>query len=253
MHSVLITGASSGIGKACAQHFSQRGYFVGLYDLQAQALAETCKTLANDHYCYQACDVRDFGQVQAMFEHFSSHSQGRLEVLVNCAGVLSGGRFEQLTQAQMDNIIEVNCKGLSYVAHNAFSLLKNTPKSSLVNICSASGLYGIAGLSVYSASKFYVHGLTEALNIEWQREDIHVCSVMPPFVNTKMLQGVPQKMLDTLGVNLEPEDIAKEVFKAAHNRAVHRPISLKLKALDSLGMRLPATIRKTVIRHLTVR
>lgn len=251
MKTVLITGASSGIGKACAQHFSQQGYFVGLYDLQAQALAETSKTLANDNYCYQACDVRDFEQVQAMFEHFKSHSQGRLDVLINCAGVLSGGRFDQLTQAQIDNIIEVNCKGLSYVAHSAFSLLKNTPKSSLVNICSASGLYGIPGLSVYSASKFYVRGFTEALNIEWQQEDIHVCSVMPPFVNTKMLQDVPQKMLDTLGVSLEPEDIAKEVFAASQSNEVHRPISLKLKALNGLGMRLPAAARKGIIRYLT--
>lgn len=252
MKTVLITGASTGIGRACAEYFISKGYYVGAYDLNLDALSETAQHLKiKGECCFAACDVTQFDQVEAMIAHFSEHTKGRLDVLVNCAGVLSGGAFEALTEAKIANMIDVNCKGLSFVANCAHPMLKNTPGSSLVNICSASGLYGIPGLSVYSASKFYVRGLTEALNIEWQADDIKVCSVMPPFVKTGMLDDVPQKMLDSLGIDLEPEDIAREVFDASQSSGVHHPVSSKIKLLNSLGMRLPERARRYLVRQLT--
>lgn len=251
MKSVLITGASSGIGRACVKYFAKKGFFVGLYDLDEASLSSLASELPKGQSCFGVCDVRDSAQVKQMIESFSVASSERLDVLVNCAGVLSGGHFQDLSESQISAMLDVNCKGLTLVAHAAFPLLKTSKDSILVNICSASGLYGIPGLAVYSSTKFYVRGLTEALNIEWQSEGIRVTSVMPPFVKTGMLKDVPEKMLKILGVDLVPEDIAREVFIAAHSAKVHKPVSLKIKALSTIGMRLPASWKRVLVKQLT--
>ena len=152
--------------------------------------------------CSQYCDVTDRASIERALQHFDSHTGGRMDVLVNNAVVLSSGKFEEIDHKAHDLIIDVNVKGLTNVAQAAFPLLRKTPGATLVNLCSVSSIHGIPALAVYSASKFYVNGLTEALHIEWQPYDIRVTSVKPPVVNTAMGHQLDPKLTEKMAVNM---------------------------------------------------
>ena len=86
---------------------------------------------------------------------------------------------------------------------------------------SLSSEYGVPSEAVYSASKFFVRGLTEAMNIEWERHGIHVSDVMPNFVRTPMMEGVTGKLVDSVGIHLTAEDVVRAIWRAASDRRRH--------------------------------
>jgi NAD(P)-dependent dehydrogenase (short-subunit alcohol dehydrogenase family) len=97
-------------------------------------------------------------------------------------------------------------------------------------------------MAVYSASKFWVRGFTEALASEWARHGISVRSVVPPFVNTPMLHASPDHLLmRRLGINLGPDEVARQVLIAARRGPLHRPVSWRFKALLAAQHVLPAS------------
>lgn len=129
--------------------------------------------------------------------------------------------------------MEVNATGLMRIADSAHALLEQTPGARMINMSSASAAYGTPDFVSYSASKFAVRGLTEALNLKWRHEGIHACDVMPPFVSTPMLASVPQvKAIGMLGINFEPEDVARVVWQTATGTCrVHWPVTPAYKAI----------------------
>ncbi len=251
MKNVFITGAAAGIGRAVAENFAKQGYFVGLYDIDEAALETFHKELGEKVSCYQQCDVTDQQSIDAAFKHFAEHTDGRLDVLINNAGVLFGGPFQDITAEQHEKLIDVNIKGLTLCAHAAYDLLKATPGSCLINICSVSCIYGIPLLAAYSASKAYVKALTEALSLEWENEGIRVASVMPPFVKTSMLTGVPQVLFDKLGADCEPADIADKVGQAVGGSRLHYVISAKALLWGEVERHLPWRLRRGIVKYLT--
>ena len=186
MKTVFITGAASGIGLITAKLFAKQGYFVGLYDINKEEINTLLKSDQFPNVCGCFCDVTDVDSIKEALEHFSHHTDGKFDVLINNAGVLSSGLFEELALQQHELMIDINVKGFTNVAQIAHQYLKGTENSAMINLCSASSIYGIPYLGVYSATKHYVSGLSEALSIEWEVDDIRVISIKPPILNNRM-------------------------------------------------------------------
>jgi NAD(P)-dependent dehydrogenase (short-subunit alcohol dehydrogenase family) len=251
MNNILITGAASGIGAASARLFHSRGWQVGLLDIEHLALAELAAELGG--VWHAALDVTDCAAVQVALADFCALHDGQLRLLFNCAGVLRCGHFEAIELAEHVRILQINVLGLLNMTHAAFAYLQVTEHAQVINMGSASGVYGVPHLASYSASKFAVRGLTEALDLEWARHGIRVGDLMPPFVNTPMLtsQRFAAPVLKRLGVKLKAEDIAEAAWQQAHCAAVHRPVSLQFKLMYWAGQLAPAWLSRRMMRWLS--
>ncbi|MCH8499836.1 MAG: SDR family oxidoreductase [Marinobacter sp.] len=252
MNYMLITGAASGIGAATARRFAREGWLLGLLDVNAEALQQLNKSLGGQHW-HQALDVRDEAAVEAAIQAFGAFSHGRLDLLLNSAGILRVGQFEDIPLAEHRLLMDINVTGLLQVCHKAFPLLRVTRNARVINMSSASALYGTPHFASYSASKFAVRGLTEALNIEWARHGITVQDIMPPFVKTPMVDSQTFKapVIERLGVNLTPEDIADAIWQAAQGRQVHNPVSLQFKSLVAASKVFPARATRKLMDLLS--
>jgi len=255
---VFITGAARGIGRACAERFAAGGYFVGLYDLEAELLAATAEALADrfgrDRICHATLDVRDGASIRAAVDHFGERTGQRMHVLLNNAGVMHVGPFETMHPSKHRQMLEVNVQGVIEVALAGFELLCETPGARLINMSSASAIYGMPEMATYSATKHAVRGLSEALDIEWERFGVRVCDVMPIFVDTELLTRTRMASASkSLGVHLQAGDVAEVVWAAAHGkrRRVHWPVGIQTK-LTYHGKRLaPAALERWVVKWIT--
>ena len=146
MKTVFITGAAQGIGLAIARHFAREGYQVGLFDINVSR----CEALLSEPEFKDAvagfCDVSDSASIDQALAAFSQATGGRLDVLVNNAGVLSGGEIMTHTESQIRAMVDVNVTGLTLVSRAAHPMLKATDGAMVINLCSAS-------VSRYSASR----------------------------------------------------------------------------------------------------
>jgi NAD(P)-dependent dehydrogenase (short-subunit alcohol dehydrogenase family) len=251
MKTIFITGAAHGIGLATARRFASQGWFVGLYDINEAGLQALLESGEFPNACSLHCDVTDPASVEAALQHFAEHAQGRLDVLVNNAGVLASGPFQAIDPADHDRIIDVNVRGLTHVAHKAFPLLRQTPGATLVNLCSVSSIHGIPLLAVYSASKFYVNGLTEALNIEWAEHGIRVTSVKPPVVNTAMGHQLDPKLTEKMAMDMEPSHVAEAIQLAVEGKRVGYVLGTSARLWSWLDRLLPESGRRGLVRYLT--
>lgn len=251
MNNILITGAASGIGAATARLFHANGWQVGLLDIDQQRLVALSAELGGAWF--MAVDVNDGAEVQAALESFCARSAGRLRLLFNSAGVLRFGYFEEVPLQEHARILQINILGLLQVTHAAFPFLKGTPDAQVINMGSASGVYGTPHMVSYSASKFAVRGLTEGLELEWRRHGIRVGDLMPPFVRTPMVdaQNFPAPAFRRLGVKLQAEDIAAAAWRQATRAKVHRPIHWLFRLLYKFGQVLPACANRAVMGWLS--
>ena len=241
MHNILITGAASGIGAATARLLHARGWQVGLLDIDGAALAELAGEL--DGAWQARLDVADEAALSAALADFCALCGGRLRLLFNSAGILRVGAFETISVAEHARVLQVNVLGLLQMTHAAFPYLQGTPGAQVINMGSASGVYGVPEFASYSASKFAVRGLTEALELEWRRHGIHVGDLMPPFVRTPMLSRQPMPaILARLGVDLDAADIAEAAWRQAHAPRVHRPVGRRFGWLYRLAQVTPAAL-----------
>ncbi|GAA4393593.1 SDR family oxidoreductase [Tsukamurella soli] len=213
MSSIFISGGAAGIGRATALRFLSEGWTVGVYDVDDTALA----TLKSDHpdIVTGHLDVRDPESWDAALADFTSHTGGTLDVLDNNAGVLVAGDLADLTPQQVKFQIDVNTLGVTYGAQAGYKYLKATEKAHLVNLCSASAIYGQPGIATYSATKFYVSGLTEALELEWEDDDIRVVAIWPLWTKTALADN-DAKSTQKMGVNITPEQVADKIWEAVH-------------------------------------
>jgi NAD(P)-dependent dehydrogenase (short-subunit alcohol dehydrogenase family) len=251
MRTILITGAAHGIGLATARRFAGQGWYVGLYDINGEGLQGLLDSGEFPNACGQPCDVTDRTSIEGALTHFADNTGGRLDVLVNNAGVLSSGPFEDIAPGDHDRIIDVNVRGLTHVAQAAFPLLSRTPDSTLVNLCSVSSIHGIPLLAVYSASKFYVNGLTEALNIEWAAHGIRVTSVKPPVVNTAMGHQLDPKLTAKMAMDMEPSHVAEAIQMAVEGNRIGYVLGTSARLWSWLDRLLPESGRRGLVRYLT--
>jgi len=226
---IFITGAASGIGRAIAQKFAAEGWFCGLADVNEAGLAETAGLLPAGQSFVTALDVRDRAQWQAALAAFAAAAGGGFTALANNAGIARGGPFETVAPEDNDLLIDINFKGVVNGCWAALPHLKGVPGAAILNTCSASGIYGAAGLSVYSATKFAVRGLTEALEVEFAPYGVKVRSLMPAFIDTPLLSvavgGSNRSARDTVvdsGLEFTPVSVvAERAFAALQGDKVH--------------------------------
>ncbi|MGV9824138.1 SDR family oxidoreductase [Gordonia sp. NPDC003429] len=223
MPSIFITGGAAGIGLATAERFDREGWTVGVYDVDADALA---KVKANHPaFITGQIDVRDPAQWEQSLADFTSHTGGQLDVLDNNAGILIAGDLADISPDAIRKQIDIDALGVTLGAQAAFKYLKATPGAHLVNIASASAIYGQPGIATYSATKFYVAGLTEALELEWEKDDIRVVGIWPLWAKTALADN-DAKSTKSLGVRITPEQVADKVWEAVHpsrqDKLLHR-------------------------------
>ena len=244
---LLVTGAASGIGRETALLFARRGFAVAACDRDAAGLERLRAELGGEHVLAETLDVTDLAAYRAWVARVEQRF-GRLDVLFNCAGVMYMGAFEEVTDEQHLRTVQVNVVGVLNGILAAFDLLTRTPGAHVVSMGSASGFYGVPELSTYSASKFFVRGLTEALNMEFERHGIVVTDLMPLYVATPMISGQSYQAgsLQTFGARLAPADIAELVWKASHARRVHWIPGLLLKSLSYFGAVVPPANKWTL-------
>ena len=243
MKTVFITGAAAGIGLATAQHFAAQGYYVGLYDINQRGLAEAMASGDFPQACSGWCDVSSRQSIDSALADFASHSNGQLHILVNNAGVVSAGAFAEIEPAAQDLMIDINVKGLTNVAQAGFPYLQKTAGACLVNLCSVSSIHGIPSLAVYSASKFYVNGLTQALHLEWASHDIRVTCVKPDLVNTPMAHAVQAGAESKREISLQPEDVAAAIDRAVHGKRICYFVGGAARCWGIIDRLLPESLR----------
>lgn len=260
--SIFVTGAASGIGAETARYFSKKGWFCGLYDVNAEGLDAVADELGKDN-CHSALlDVRDRKQWAAAVKGFSEATEGNMHVLFNNAGVGRNGWFEDVTPEDNDWVIDVNLKGVINGVQVSMPLLKSTKGARVVNTASTAGVAGAPQLAVYCASKFGVRGLTEALDVEFRDLDIRVTSLMPWFIDTPILDmgatdGANEKMSDTLkasGTNVYPVSMAAErAWDAAHGKDVHYMVGKDAERARFMARFFPGLLRKGIMKRVSPR
>ena len=186
---VLVTGAAGGIGKAAARRFLAAGAIVYGSDINGEALIKTAqelKPLSKDINAVVAdvTKVEDCERIVAA----AAKGGGRLDVLVNCAGVWTEGPSEEMTEEQWDRTLDVNLKGLFFACRYAIPELKKT-KGCIVNLSSDAGVVGTPETAIYTASKGGVSLLTKSLALELAKHLVRVNAVCPADVMTPMLEG----------------------------------------------------------------
>ncbi|MCP5067953.1 MAG: SDR family oxidoreductase [bacterium] len=260
---IFITGGGAGIGLATAKLFARNGWFVGIYDCDdasAAAALEALQREARDRStdsgpdigCCGRIDVREPASIAAALEDFRARGTGKLDILFNNAGVLSVDPFEDVPLNQHHQHIDVNAKGVVNCCHLAFPMLRDTAGARVISMASASASFGVPDFATYSATKFFVRGLTEALNIEWARHDIQVSDIWPPFVSTPMVTNIERSTaIDKMGVELVAEDVAAVVWQAAHGKKVHWPMTAKFKMLMWFIKFLPYAASRAMIANVT--
>ncbi|MGV9672740.1 MULTISPECIES: SDR family oxidoreductase [unclassified Gordonia (in: high G+C Gram-positive bacteria)] len=254
MSSIFITGGAAGIGLATAERFERAGWTVGIYDVNQDAVD---KVKANHpDFITGVIDVREPEQWQQALAEFTSHTDGTLDVLDNNAGVLVAGRLDEISPAAIRAQIDIDALGVTLGAQAAYPYLKATPGAHLVNIASASAIYGQPGIATYSAAKFYVAGLTEALELEWEPDDIRVVSIWPLWAKTALADN-DAKTTKTLGVHITPEQVADKVFESVHpnrvDRLLHRTsysVGTQTLVLGNAAKFIPNVVNRTVNKFL---
>jgi NAD(P)-dependent dehydrogenase (short-subunit alcohol dehydrogenase family) len=254
---IFITGGGSGIGRAVARHFAARGWFVGLADINEAGMAETQGFLPVGTSSVHVLDVRHRDQWARALAAFSAVSGGRLDVLFNNAGVGLGGLYDTLSPEDADFVIDVNLRGVVNGIYAALPMLRESaPGSCILNTGSASGYYGSPGLSIYSATKFGVRALTEALDIEFAPQGIKVRDIMPGFIDTPLLNRVVPNSNETsrdrvVAAGLEftsVEEVAQAAWDAVHGKRIHTPVGKSARQIAFASRWLPGSLRKRLAR-----
>ena len=250
----FITGAASGIGKAVAQALHRQGWLLALADVNKEALSDLANSLHSENHSNPAqCFTLNVCDAQAFQQAIEDFCQSQpLNLLFNCAGVLTMGEFSDVNITDHHRTIDVNIKGTLNGCAAAFEYLKQADESHVINVSSASSNYGVPHLASYSASKFAIKGFTEALELEWAQYGIRVCDIVPPFVKTHMLssQTFVAPVMDSLGVDLSPEDVANTVLKALTKRSVHHPVGKLYTVLHTLSDLSLSPINRVIMKRL---
>ena len=211
----IITGAGRGIGQATALKFAQEGAKVVVCDLGDEAIAETVKL------CEQAgaqalgvtANVTDIKSLEAMVKAVLAKF-GRIDCLVNNAGIVADAQMKNMSEEQFDNVIAVNLKGVFNCTKAVVDTMLAQQSGVILNASSIVGLYGNFGQTNYAASKFGVIGMVKTWARELGRKGIRANAVCPGFITTSILATIPDKVIKALEDKVpmgrlgKPEDVA---------------------------------------------
>ena len=222
----IITGAGQGIGQATALKFAQEGAKVVVCDVKPESIEETvalCKETRGDALGYVA-DVRDFQALQQMVD-VTVEKWGRVDCLVNNAGIVADAQIKNMTEDQFDRVIEINLKGVYNCTKAVVDTMLRQQAGVILNASSIVGLYGNFGQTNYAASKFGVIGMVKTWARELGRKGIRANAVCPGFIATNILSSMPEKVLRALEEKIpmgrlgKPEEVANTFAFLASDEA----------------------------------
>jgi len=251
---VLITGATSSIGRSVAHRFANYDWRVGILDADEQALQSLADELDAPMVFAETLNPADEASVRASLVDFAEQMGARLDVLVNAAGRMRSGRFEQLDLPDHRQVLNDNLWAMLAVTHAAFPLLRDTERSRVISIASASSMYGTPDLASYSAAKAGVRALTQALNLEWAHYGIHVCDVIPPYVDAPAgdeSESTSVRPRRRLAPNLTADDVADVVEEAVTEDRIHWPVGKQFRWIYRLSDVLPAPLVRLLMRYVS--
>ncbi len=208
---VLITGGCSGIGKIMARKVLERGGSVVIWDINKQSIDKTVKELSELGSVEGfVVDISDKEQV-AQAAKATEKSVGKVDILINNAGIVVGKNFAEHSIAEIDRTMQINAMGAMYVAHHFLKGMLMRNSGHICNIASSAGLVGNPNMSVYAASKWAVSGWSESVRLELRkmRSAVKVTTIMPYYINTGMFDGVRSRI-----PILKPESAAETIVRS---------------------------------------
>ena len=245
--SIFISGAASGMGRATARLFGEKDWFVGAYDVDEAGLASLEKELGAENCIVRRLDVTDKADYDAAVAEFSKKTDGQLDILFNNAGIGESGWFEDVPYEDALRVIQVNFIGVINGIYAALPLLKQTVGSLCFTTSSSSATYGMPRIAVYSATKFAVKGLTEALSLEFERHGVRAADVLPGLIDTPILDKTPNHSADAPSLRpadggstegpfrlMPPEAVAECVWKAYRSDQLHWYVPEEIRMLDEV-------------------
>ena len=244
--SIFITGAASGMGRATALLFARNGWFVGAYDVNQEGLDSLKSEIGDVNGIFTSLDVADPDAFATAMTSFGDATGGTLDLMFNNAGIATSGLLDEQPWAEIKRIIDINLMGVIIGARVSTPLLGNTPGSLLLNMSSSSAIFGTAGISIYSATKHAVRGLTEALSIELKRYGVRASDLLPGLIDTPLLGDQMRAMAPPDGMwrLINPAEVAKTVWEAYHQDKLHWYVPEELRAFHRQVVDEPELIRE---------
>ena len=228
---VLITGGAAGIGRAIAGEFARQGAELVLADMNGEQLRVAADAIGRTGVTVRpyTLDVTDAAAVASFRDRLHADA-GRIDVLVNNAGIVHGGPFLEVPVERHLATYRVNVLGLVAVTHAFLPDLIAGADTHLVNIASASGYIGLPHGATYASSKWAVIGFSESLQLELELHDhrhVHLTTVCPSYVTTGLFDGARAALTTRL---LLPERLAAQITRAvlANRRVVRTPWLVKV-------------------------
>lgn len=229
----VITGSGSGIGRAVAIALIKKGATVHLVDLHQARIAALLDELSSFPNVFgHAVDVTQSAQL----EQLAAEIPGKVDILINCAGILHQGKLATTTQSDFRQVMDVNLWGAIHSIKAFLPQLRNRKEGShIINIASIAGLIGAPEMAAYNTSKFAILGLTESLAVELAADNIHVATVCPGSIKTNLGQDgvfssdsvVAQTLRKTIHGGAEPERVALDIIQT-----IERSSAFKLSCVE---------------------
>lgn len=261
---IFITGGASGIGRATAELFHSKGWFVGCYDLNEEALKDLEQQLGS-HCVVGKLDVTDKTAFDATMDSFGKETNNRLDIMFNNAGIAIGGYLDELPFEKVIDTVNINFIGVLNGIHAAIPLLKETGNSLCFSTSSSAATFGTPGMATYAATKYAVKGLTEAMSVELARYGSRAADVSPGIIATPLWQGTryargeERKARDLAKLNanrtdagrtLGPDSVAQCVWDAYHGDKLHWYVPPELVERDKTKVLTPEKLRDELIAQL---
>ena len=264
--SIFITGAASGIGRATAKLFAEKGWFIGAFDVNPDGLATLAQEIGSDNCIAGRLDVTSRPDFEAAIAAFGAETGGTMDVLYNNAGIGEGGWFEDVPYEAALRVVQVNLVGVLTGIYAALPLLKATKNSLCFTTSSSSATYGMPRLAVYSATKHAVKGLTEALSIEFARHGIRVADTLPGLIDTAILRNTPNRSdgrtpqeAEALLANapkkgpfrlMPPRAVAEAVWAAYGSTKLHWYVPPEIAWIDRIKGFAPEYMRSRIVKTI---
>jgi 3-oxoacyl-[acyl-carrier protein] reductase len=211
----IITGAGRGIGQATALKFASEGAKVVVCDVSPEWIEDTVEQVGRmgGAAMGRTADVRSLPALRTMVDAVVA-CWGRVDCLVNNAGIVMDSQLKNMTEEQFDNVIDINLKGVYNCTRAVVDTMLKQQSGVILNASSIVGIYGNFGQTNYAASKFGVIGMMKTWARELGRKGIRANAVCPGFVETAIIKSVPQRVIRALeervplGRLAKPEEIA---------------------------------------------